>query len=50
LQNTLDETDLLGSVGSDERRCCSAEVMQAHGFAELGRSTGPGNVVEPACR
>jgi hypothetical protein len=50
LQNALDEANLVGRVGSDERRCCPAEVMQAHGFAELGRSTGPGNVIEPGCR
>ena len=50
LQNAWDETDLLGSVGGDERGRCSPEVMQAHGFAELGSDTGADNVVDPACR
>ena len=50
LQNTLDETDLLGSVGGDERGGSSPEVMQTHGFAELGHSAGPDNIVDPACR
>jgi len=46
LQNALDETDLSGSVGGDEGGRCPAEVVQAHGFAELGPSAGPGELLK----
>lgn len=36
LQRARNETNLVGRVGGDERGRRPAEVMQTHGFAELG--------------
>jgi hypothetical protein len=48
LQNAGDETGLLGCIGGYEGGGRSAEVMQTHGFAELGSDVGADKVVDAA--
>ena len=40
---------LFGRIHGEERRGCAAEVMQTHGFAELGDDARADDVVDAAC-
>jgi hypothetical protein len=50
LQDTRNETDLVRGMRRQESVRSTAEVMQAHGFAELRSDPGTNNVVNPSCR
>ena len=50
LQNTGNEAHLVGGVDREERRRGTAEVVQAHGFAEPCLGAAPDDIVDPASR
>jgi hypothetical protein len=50
LENAGHEANQLGCIGCCEGGGCAPEVMQTHGFAELGSDMRAGNVVDAACR
>jgi hypothetical protein len=50
LENAGHEANQLGRIGCCEGGGRAAEVMETHGFAELGSDVGPDGVVYAACR
>ena len=48
MQDARDKTDLVRSIRGDEGGGGTAEVMQTHGFPELGAGAGADDVVDAA--
>jgi hypothetical protein len=50
LENARHNPNQFGRIGCCEGGGCAPEVMQTHGFAELGNDVGAHSVVDAACR